>query len=170
LVGSLEHVALLVEESVGGEMKVATSAFLFFWLVGTGSAQGQAALCPRHIETPSYSPMARMANVTGEVVLQVTIDAQGNVADAKATNTGTRVSLLERGAIENVWHWTFTKPPSAPYTETITYDYEFDLSLPGYDGSPSRPVITKVRFDLPDHVIMATNAMMVEPSQPRTHR
>ncbi|MGC1105666.1 MAG: energy transducer TonB [Candidatus Acidiferrales bacterium] len=151
-------------------MKLATSAFLFFWLVGTCSAQGQPALCPRHIETPSYPPIARMANVTGEVVLQATIDADGEVVHIGFANNDKRLRMLETSASENLRHWTFAKPPSAPYKEAISYDYEFDPSLPPYDGSPSRPVITRVSFDLPDRVTIATNGMMVEPSQLKPHR
>ncbi|MGB6484050.1 MAG: TonB family protein [Candidatus Acidiferrales bacterium] len=149
-------------------MKLAKLACLVFGLAGTCFAQ--EPLCPRHIETPSYPAIARMANVTGKVALQVTIGADGEITHIGFANTDKRSRILEASASENLRHWTFAKPPSAPYSETITYDYEFDLSLPPYDGSPSRPVITKVSFDLPDRVIIVTNGMMVEPSQSKPHR
>jgi outer membrane biosynthesis protein TonB len=49
-------------------------------LVATvSSAQTQPAICPRHIETPEYPPLARVTRLMGEVVLSVTIDADGMV-------------------------------------------------------------------------------------------
>lgn len=104
-------------------------------------AQSQQPLCPRHIETPTYPPIARGAHVSGKVILKITIDADGKVSDAEVTNTG--VNLLRQGAIDNVRQWTFEKPPVAPYTETLTFDYELVPQL----GMPS-----KATFDLPDHV------------------
>lgn len=66
--------------------------------------------------------------------------------------------LLEIGAISNIRHWTFTKPPFAPYKQTIVYDYQIDDSLP-LDGP------TKVVFDLPDRVTIVTSNVPLEPSQ-----
>ena len=65
--------------------------------------------------------------------------------------------LLQDSAIENVQHWTFVKPPTAPYTEVVVYDYEADPSLPPSGGAKRMSVITKVLFDLPDHVRILTN-------------
>jgi TonB family protein len=120
-------------------------------------AQSQQPLCPRHIETPVYAAIARAANVSGKVALRITIDADGSVKDAEATNTDRGVPLLKLGAIDNVRRWTFEKPPFAPYTETLVYDYE--LSLPLDD---TRSTVT---FDLPDHVTISSGPMSVEPDQ-----
>jgi hypothetical protein len=92
------------------------------------------------------SPIALTANVTGEVTLTLTIDADGKVGDVKATtdsNVPRFSTLLENVAVTNIRLWTFAKPPSAPYKQTIEYDYEIDRSLP-LDGP------TKVTFDLPE--------------------
>lgn len=147
-------------------MKLTTRICLLFFLAVSCFAQNQAPLCPKHIETPSYPQIARVASVSGKVTLRVTIGADGRVTHIDFANDDARSRMLGTSATENLRHWTFEKPPSAPYTETITYDYEIDSSLPPYDRSPSRPVITKVSFDLPERVTIAANGMMIEPSQP----
>jgi TonB family protein len=119
-------------------------------------AQSQQPLYPRHIETPHFPPAARAANVTGSVSLNVTIDADGHVIKVEAT-TGPK--MLQTAAAENLQHWTFAKPQTAPYEETITYDYEFDASLPGNDGYTA---ITNVNFDLPDRVTILANERLID--------
>jgi hypothetical protein len=130
-------------------MKAITVACLLL-LVGCSKRKQQ--LLPRHIETPFYSPLARNAHITGTVVLLMSIDANGNVMDAKATNDDKWVGLLKIDAIDNIRNWTFAKPSSAPHTQTIAYDYEFDPSIP-QDYYPRN----KVNFDLPDRVTILTN-------------
>lgn len=146
-------------------MKSAAFTFLFFCVIGTCLAQDQPGLCPRHIEAPKFPPIARTAHVTGKVVLSVTIDADGNVTNAEATNHDKWVRLLKTSAIDNVRRWKFSKPPSAPYTETLVYDYEFDSSLTPEGGPRNWPAITNVSFDLPDRVTLLTNGMMIETSK-----
>jgi TonB family protein len=131
------------------------------WLllcVGTACfAQDQAPLYPRHIETPNYPAIARAAHISGKITLKVTIGADGNVEHVEATaeNPVQREHpLLQKYAIENMQHWTFAKPPSAPYTQIIVYDYELDPELPDGGG--------KTTFDLPDHVLITTNVPTIE--------
>jgi len=136
-------------------------ACAFLSLFGTAAcfAQAPPALCPKHIETPSYPPIGRTAHITGKVILALTIDSDGNVTDARVTNDSKSIAVLEPGAIANVRHWAFAKPPAAPYLQTIVYDYEFDESLPGDDGNRS---IIKVNFDLPDRVTISTNVRFID--------
>jgi len=104
-------------------------------LVATVSfAQTQPAICPRHIETPEYPPLARVTRLMGEVVLSVTIDADGKVQHVTATAEKQKQQLLQNSAIDNMQHWTFTKPPFAPYTQLIVYDYQDDPMLPPSGG------------------------------------
>jgi TonB family protein len=139
-------------------LKSLSSAFFSLWLGCACVAQGVVALCPKHIETPSYPAIARAAHVTGKVVLALTINAEGNVIEAKVTNGA---AMLGESALDNIRHWTFTKPPTAPYTQTIVYDYEIDDSLPADDGS--HPIV-KVSYDLPDRVMILTNSRLAEPA------
>lgn len=128
-------------------------------------AQTQPAICPKHIESPTYPQLARQTRLMGEVTLSVTVDADGKVqhvttlpGDAKRPAH----KLLRDSAVENMQHWTFSKPPTAPYTEVIVYDYENDPSLPTSGGPKGLPVLTKVVFDLPDHVRISMNDGFIE--------
>ena len=139
---------------------------LMIWLGGGLSVGTQRPILPQHIETPGYPPIGRTAHLMGKVTLTVMIDENGNVQNAevaKDNSTQQAHLILQKYAIENVRHWTFEKPPSAPYSETIVYDFEFDPSLPD-QGSPTKPrghcftpSIAKVTFDLPDRVTILTN-------------
>jgi TonB family protein len=134
--------------------------------------QGAEALCPRHIEAPDYPPIARAAHVMGKIMLTVTIDSEGKVenVDAIAEDPHERAHpILQPYAIENMRRWTFAKPPAAPYVETIVYDYELDEDLPAEGGPSKLPAITKVNFDLPDHVTVLTNVQMIETLSSGTH-
>ena len=140
-------------------MKTVAAGCLLLWLAGVCLAQDREPLCPRHIETPTYPQFGRTAHLTGKVVLLVTVDENGNVTDAIAANNDKWVAVFKVSAIDNIRHWTFAKPPTAPYTETIVFDYEFDESLPGDDGSNR---IIKVTFDLPDRVTILTNLPVID--------
>jgi TonB family protein len=142
--------------------------FVLFCLCEAGFGQTQGALCPRHIETPEYPQVARIAHLTGKITLTVTIDADGNVKQvegAGANSAEQQHPMLRKYAVENMKHWTFVKPPSAPYTFVFDYDFEFDESLPGEGGPHSLPSITKVNFDLPDRVTILSNLSFVETSR-----
>jgi TonB family protein len=136
-------------------------ACAFLSLCGAAAcfAQTPLALCPRHIETPTYPTLARVAHITGKVILAITIDSEGNVTDAKVTNDTKSIGVLEPGSISNIRLWTFAKPPTFPYSQTIVYDYELDVSLPGDDGN--HPIV-KVNFDLPDRVTIAANVRFID--------
>jgi TonB family protein len=132
--------------------------FLLACFTGTCFGQVGEALCPRHIETPTYPPIARWTNLTGKVTLTLTIDADGKVTDAEAVTTESNVSgskALEGGTVANIRRWTFAKPPSAPYQQRIVYDYEIDKSLP-LDGP------TTVTFDLPERVAIVTSGFSLQ--------
>ncbi len=130
-------------------------------LAGICFAQSSPALCPRHIESPTYPQIARIAHITGAVVLRVTIGADGSITQAAVKSKPNKI--LDQSATENLRHWTFTKPLSAPYVETITYVYSLDESLPPSGGSSNAPVIVNASFDLPDRVNIRANVTTIEP-------
>jgi hypothetical protein len=137
-----------------------TFGFLLFCFIGTCFGQAGEPLCPKHIETPVYPSIAQIANVTGKVSLELTIDAGGKVGDVKATTTESNVPgshLLEGMTVTNIRRWTFAKPPLASYKQTIMYDYEIDKSVP-LDGP------TKVAFDLPERVTIVGSGRSAQPS------
>ncbi len=141
--------------------KTAACTFLWFCLAYTCFGQSQEALCPRHIEIPTYPPIGRTAHLIGKVVLTLSIDADGKVSDVKVANEEDNKGAgpLRLAATENIRLWTFEKPPIAPYTQTIVYDFEFDPSLPADEGNHS---IVKVTFDLPDRITIATNLKIID--------
>src|SRR5271168_3127672 len=61
--------------------KLMWSGFLVLVVALTCMGQMQQPLCPKHIETPAYPPIARTAHVSGIVALTLTIDADGRVSD-----------------------------------------------------------------------------------------
>jgi TonB family protein len=142
--------------------KTAACSFLWLCLAYSCSGQSQEALCPKHIEVPVYPILAKTAHITGKVVLIVTLDIDGKVSDVKVANEDDKgVGLLKLAVTDNIRHWTFAKPPAAPYTQTIVYDFEFDPSLPADDGNHS---IVRVTFDLPDRISISTNLRIIDHS------
>jgi TonB family protein len=151
--------------------RLAGFSFLVLLIVGCSASKSQS-LYPKHIETPNFPPIARAAHVTGKVWLTVTVDADGNVktVEAKAENPVQQAHpLLQKYAIENMEHWKFMKPPAGLSKQVILYDYEFDPSLPGEGGPSDLPAITKVNFDLPDHVAIWANLRFIDVSQSAQH-
>jgi TonB family protein len=142
--------------------KAMCSGFLPFLLALSGVGQTQQSLCPKHIETPTYSLIARTAHVSGTVVLTLTINADGKVSDVKVTNEDEpSVSLLKRSAVDNIRLWTFTKPQSAPFKQNVTYDFQLDDKLP-LAGLNNYPLVTLVTYDLPDRVTIRANNRVVD--------
>jgi TonB family protein len=142
-------------------MKGLMCIFVCCCLAGTCAAQTQPDLCPRHIETPVYPQIARTAHLAGEIVLAVTIDTDGRVPDAKVANNEKFVKLLGNSALDNIRHWTFDKPLTAPYTEAMIYDYELDSRLSG--GG------TTVSFDLPGRVTILSDLPIINTTQSTRH-
>jgi TonB family protein len=132
------------------------------WLVGGCSLNSHPPLCPRHIETPIYPSLARQVRITGKITLTVTMDADGTVKNVEASTNDPRrekFPILQKSAIENMQHWTFARPPFAPYQQMSEYDYIIDESLPPQVAAST--VTTKVSYDLPERVSIAMNAMTV---------
>ena len=133
------------------------AASLVLWLMA--SCFGET-VCPRHIETPTYPTVARVARAQGKVTLNVTIDGEGKVSNVVATGDPLHQaqSVFQKSAIDNIRHWTFEKPTSAPLMQVIVYEFKFDSSLP---TSRENYPITQVNLDLPDRVTVLVNELVV---------
>ena len=142
-------------------MKRKMSVTLLFWL--TASCLGQT-VCPKHIETPDYPPVAAKARIQGRIVVHVTLDAEGKVTKVEIPEdvADSTQPILQKSAIDSMKQWTFEKPASAPVTRVIIYDYKMDASLPPI--SDHQGPITKVLIDLPDHVIILHNESVADPA------
>ncbi len=102
----------------------------------------------------------------GKVTLTVTIDGEGRVQNVEAVSDNPKFAkILENSAVENLQHWTFTKPTVAPSKRRVVYDYVADESLPASGGPKNLPAIVKVTIDLPDHVRIAMNNQILETSR-----
>ena len=153
-------------------MKKSIVTSLFFLVTTISVGQTQPAICPKHIETPEYPPLARQTRMLGEIALSVTIDADGRVESVKVLLPDGKqkpYQFLQNAAIENMQRWTFTKPPFAPYTEVIVYDYGDDPSLPPSGGPKNLPVLTRVLVDLPDRVSILTNIPIINTDESKPH-
>jgi TonB family protein len=137
-------------------MRTVLAACLLVWFSGSSFGQEEKPLCPTHIQSPGYPRIARVAHVEGKLVLSVTIDAGGDVTDVVVTNDGKSLELLKRDTIFNARTWRFTKPPLAPYKQTIVYEYEIDRALPLDDPR------TSVTFDLPGRVTIVTSGVSIQ--------
>jgi TonB family protein len=143
---------------------ILSGCLVFLLALSSCMSQPQPPLCPKHIETPRYSPVAKMAGISGAVMLTLIIDADGKVSDVKVTNEDQQfVKLLAHWAVDNVRLWTFAKPQSAPYKQNITYDFQIDGKLP-LAGVDDYPDVTFVTYDLPDRVTVRANNHVVETS------
>ena len=154
-------------------MKKSGLGCALFCMAAACFGQDQGGLCPKHIETPQYPPLAHQAHITGKIILTVTLDADGKVkhVEPRADNLNLKAhSILQNSAVENMQHWTFAVPPFAPYTQAIIYNYEFDSTLPPSGGPSSLPSITKVTIDLPDQVNILINGEIIGPDKSKTHR
>lgn len=77
--------------------------------------------------TPPYPALARTAGVQGSVVVQVLIDEQGHVVNAKVTSGH---PLLQQAALQAAYKWTFTPTllTGQPVKVTGVVTYNFTLN------------------------------------------
>jgi TonB family protein len=75
-------------------------------------------------QAPVYPPVARNARVQGVVILEATIDAAGNVMDAKVLRS---IPLLDQAAIDAVMQWQYTPTllngVAVPVIMTVTVNF-----------------------------------------------
>jgi hypothetical protein len=126
--------------------------FLVFALTGPTVTKAQKVLCVRHIEAPQYDDIALAAHVTGIVTLEVTIDADGQVAQILRVGGP---DVLSKSAQENVKKWSFDNLSKAPLVLNMIYDYRIL-------GKPSDKAVTSATFDLPGHVTVIVNPVSIE--------
>jgi TonB family protein len=76
--------------------------------------------------TPVYPSIARSVNVSGKVIVQVTIDESGNVISARALEGP---SLLQQAAIDAAKQWKYSsaKRGGNPVRDTKTITFNFTL-------------------------------------------
>jgi len=75
-----------------------------------------------HDVRPEYPEEARQARVEGVVIVQVTIDTDGNVAAAKVLRS---VPMLDQAALDAVYQWRF-EPPDEESVMTVTVAFRLE--------------------------------------------
>jgi TonB family protein len=132
-------------------MRLASVVLLFLMINPklTGDAAGPA--CVIHLESPTYSNVARFAKLEGEVIVRVEISPGGSVTSARSLG-GT--SLLGQEAERNARTWLFAPGEN----RNIQVHYIFRLEKPDVENNPP----TRVIFDLPERVTVISNFAPVE--------
>jgi bla regulator protein blaR1 len=79
--------------------------------------QQEQSLKITHQVAPLYPEEAKRAKVEGKVVLDVTVEENGEVSMAKVVNGPT---LLQQAAVDAAKQWRFSNPLNAPVTVQLT--------------------------------------------------
>jgi TonB family protein len=110
--------------------------------------QAKESIAIKHISSPNYNRVARMARLQGEVELAVSIGRDGEVRSVTVLKTNAN-KLLQDDAVNNIKAWTFNPGDERGLHTT----YEFRLILPElpYD-SP-----TSVNIDFPQRIRVESN-------------
>lgn len=98
-------------------------------------------ICVKHIESPQYPQLARLAQIAGDVTVKVFVSPDGKVVSAAAT---TGPAILGQYATENVKKWIFDEGGEQEFDIV----FRFRLEKPAVDYAPP----PKVTFDLPNSV------------------
>src|SRR5438445_12372647 len=121
-------------------MKAPIAAILFLFFLSTipGLRTAPNHLCISHVESLSYDSFARQACIQGDVVVQITVNEEGTVAQEMLISGH---PLLAKEVEKNVILWRFRQGMA----ETIRVTYEFRLEEPATYKEP----ISIMTFDLP---------------------
>jgi len=110
----------------------------------------------RIVAITDYVPLARMARVSGDVVVKCSLDKDGTVVMAEVISGH---SLLKEQARRNALLWNFhrTDPSGATRHETVTLIYQYRL-----EGLPVEHAITKFSFEFPNVIRVVAPFIKVE--------
>jgi len=106
-------------------MKLKTGFFLVITLLAIGANTPGATRGPQQDQpmkvtrqvAPVYPDEAKRAQVEGNVVLDVTVEENGEVSVAKVVNGH---QLLQKAAVDAAMQWRFANPGDAPVTIQLT--------------------------------------------------
>ncbi|HLY19961.1 MAG TPA: M56 family metallopeptidase [Bryobacteraceae bacterium] len=160
-----KRVALLLKEGTMSKRRLisfcATSCGLLLaagWLAlhtfplqAAPAAQNEDSAKLLHSVPPKYPEAAREKHIEGAVVLEVQIDAEGHVSDARAISGPTE---LRSAALEAVLQWHYSpKAMSLPTTTQVTMEFK----LP-----KDQPAETAARTSLPTFPPFTLKSIQVE--------
>ncbi len=114
---------------------------LVVFLCAGSSVQKAPTVCVRHIESPGYPQVARLAHISGAVEVKVLISPDGKVTSATAVSGP---PVLGQYAAENLKNWVFDEGDE----RRLDIVFRFRLERPAVDYAPP----PRVSFDLPNSV------------------
>ncbi|MGD9403357.1 MAG: M56 family metallopeptidase [bacterium] len=115
---------------------------------------------PESIAYPEYPEVAREEGIEGDVLLEVTVGADGKVTDVKVVRGVARCPQMEDNAVEAVKKWLF-KPAlvnGKPFMGRVLIPVEFDLDDSGPIGFDRPPAIIDDLCPLPEYPELARKA------------
>src|SRR5580658_6144204 len=100
-------------------------------------------LIPDHLPELKYPPIARVANVQGDVVVSFRQKLDGSTVDVTPISGP---AMLQGVAVENVKAWHFAAPEE-PAGQTYKAVFHFELNPPSDGFDDNQPIATKVELD-----------------------
>jgi len=96
--------------AVSGDVILTFGLGMNAWVAERGESPTKPVSCPApggtlaHSVEPEYPPQARIAGIVGNVVLQIVIDKQGRVTDAKAISGHPMLAIVSMNAVKQ-WRY-----------------------------------------------------------------
>ena len=108
--------------------------------IGAGSLGDERLLAKLRHRAPVYPEIARVARIQGTVILEVTVDREGNVTAVRVVRS---VPLLDQAAIDAVREWKYV-PSDSDASRVFPVQVPFILEEP--DGDEARSPLEGLRF------------------------
>jgi len=110
-----------VSQSSKSEQAQSESPKPLFYFVSTGDLKLE------HRVSPAYPPGARLGRLQGDVVLDLTVGADGSVSDAKVKGGP---PVLVNAALEAVRQWKYAASSQLPATTSVLVQFRLERPLP----------------------------------------
>ena len=127
---------------------------LLSFAVGAVSICAQDWAPSRIVAITDYLPLARQAQISGDVEIKCYLDATGSVIRAESLSGH---PLLKEQARKNARLWKF-KRAGAQGSNTVTLKYQYRL-----EGVPQDRAPTAFAVDLPDRIQIVSSAAPLNP-------
>jgi TonB family protein len=125
-------------------------------LVLSSMANATGPLAVKDVVMPTYPPLVRMAQIQGDVPVEIEISAEGQVVSANVTGGH---KMLQEAVVKNVKLWTFSPialEKGTTYRHTITYHFALG-------ERSAHPACPNTVFHFPDRVEIFAEPPEVEP-------
>ena len=107
-------------------MRISGVAVVLFTLLASGHTQGSPDFYINSLQMPCYPPLARQAQVQGNVRVKVEVGKDGTVTLAEALEGS---AMLQAASVQNARTWKFGSGQGADLSTlktTITFTYKLE--------------------------------------------